>query len=296
LTPVQIVPPRKHVEGIRGTYYTNPCGAWLRILGVERTSTPALYRTRITHLRRAPVHHYFEHRGYSWYVDVDRLPQLPRWLRPFATFEAADHLAGGPNDSLRQRLDGFLAQYGISLNGGKITALMQARVLGHAFSPVTLFWCHDADGVLRHIVAEMHNTCGGRHAYLLPADADRPAMVRKKLHVSPFNDVEGHYLVRAPLPDTQLDVRISLHRENQPAFIVTLRGSRRRAGIGELLWLQVIAPLAPLMGALAFRIQTITLRLRRVPVIAPPYDIPETSLPAAQFVPSTSSSRLRSRH
>ncbi|MDT5340612.1 MAG: uncharacterized protein QOD90_6117, partial [Mycobacterium sp.] len=28
----------------------------------------ALYRTRITHLRRAPVHHYFEQRGYSWYV------------------------------------------------------------------------------------------------------------------------------------------------------------------------------------------------------------------------------------
>ena len=34
--------------------------------------TPALYRTRITHLRRAPVHHYFEHRSYSWYVDIDR--------------------------------------------------------------------------------------------------------------------------------------------------------------------------------------------------------------------------------
>ena len=69
--------------------------------------TPALYRTRITHLRRAPVHHYFEHRGYSWYVDIDDLPRLPRWLRPFARFDARDHLwdsgAGEPNDSLRQR-------------------------------------------------------------------------------------------------------------------------------------------------------------------------------------------------
>ena len=53
--------------------------------------TPAIYRTRITHLRRAPVHHYFEHRSYSWYVDVDELPQLPRWLRPFARFDARDH-------------------------------------------------------------------------------------------------------------------------------------------------------------------------------------------------------------
>ena len=53
----------------------------------------ALYRTRITHLRRAPVHHYFEQRGYSWYVDIDDLPQLPRWLQPFARFEAADHFS-----------------------------------------------------------------------------------------------------------------------------------------------------------------------------------------------------------
>ena len=59
--------------------------------GVLRT---ALYRTRITHLRRAPVHHYFEHRSYSWYVDVDRLPRLPRWLRPFARFDARDHFDG----------------------------------------------------------------------------------------------------------------------------------------------------------------------------------------------------------
>ena len=57
--------------------------------------TPALYRTRITHVRRAPVQHYFEHRGYSWYVDIDDLPQLPRWLRPFARFDACDHLTAG---------------------------------------------------------------------------------------------------------------------------------------------------------------------------------------------------------
>jgi len=231
----------------------------------------ALYRTRITHLRRAPVHHYFEHRGYSWYIDIDDLPQLPRWLRPFAGFDARDHLwasgAGGPNDSLRQRIDAFLAERGIDLAGGRITALMQARVLGYVFNPLTLYWCHDADGVMRHIVAEVHNTYGGRHAYLLPPDGDQPAMVRKRLYVSPFNDVDGYYLVRAPEPDWKLDVRISLHRENEPAFVATLRGTRRTAGIGEVLRLQFVAPLAPLVGALGIRVQGITLWLRRVPVV-----------------------------
>ena len=232
--------------------------------------TPALYRTRITHLRRAPVHHYFEHRSYSWYVDIDRLPRLPPWLRPFARFDARDHFDGEPDTTLRERIDTFLADRGIDLRGGTITALLQARVLGYVFNPLSLYWCHDADGVLRHVVAEVHNTYGGRHAYLLPPYVGQPAMVMKKLYVSPFNDVDGYYLVRAPRPDSQLDVTISLHRENQPAFVATLRGSRRRTGIGEIVRLQLVAPLAPLMGALGIRIQGITLWLRRVPVVPRP--------------------------
>ncbi len=62
-------------------------------------------------------------------------------------------------------------------------------------------------------------------------------------------------------------MRISLHRENQPAFVVTMRGNRKRAGIAEIIRLQLVAPLAPLMGAIGIRIQGITLWLRRVPVV-----------------------------
>jgi DUF1365 family protein len=245
--------------------------------------TPALYRTRITHLRRAPVHHYFEHRGYSWYVDLDDLPRLPRWLRPFARFD----------DSLRQRVDALLAQHGIDLQGGTITALIQARVLGYAFNPLSLYWCHDAQGVLRHIIAEVHNTHGARHAYLLPPNTDPPVMVRKKLYASPFNGVDGHYLVRAPRPDAELDVRISLHRDNEPAFVATMRGTRRRAGIGELLRLQAVAPLAPLMGSLEMRVQGITLRMRRVPVTPRSDGCDESPSHTPEFAAALPRSRLR---
>lgn len=232
----------------------------------------ALYRTRITHLRREPVHHYFEQGGYSWYVDLDDLPQLPGWLRPFARFEAADHFStsaesGRPDATLRQRVDAFLAERDIELPGGRVTALMQARVLGYVFNPLSIFWCHDADGVVRHVIAEVHNTYGGRHAYLLPPTGDQPAAVKKQLYVSPFNDVDGFYLVRAPLPDTQVDVTISLHRDDKPAFVATLRGTRRKASIANIIGLQLVAPMAPLMGAVWIRIHGITLWMRRVPVV-----------------------------
>jgi DUF1365 family protein len=229
----------------------------------------ALYRTRITHLRRAPVHHYFEQRGYSWYVDVDHLPRLPRWLQPFAKFEAADHLCAPAQgeDTLRARVDGYLAERGIELPGGKVSALIQARVLGYVFNPLSVFWCHDRDGVLRHVIAEVHNTYGGRHAYLLPPTGDQPAAVKKALYVSPFNEVEGYYLVRAPLPEAELDVTISLHRENKPAFVATMHGARLKASTSNVLRLQFVAPLAPLVGAMWIRIQGVTLWARRVPVV-----------------------------
>jgi len=218
-------------------------------------------------MRRAPAHHYFEHRSYSWYVDIDRLPRLPRWLRAFARFDARDHFDGadGAADrSLRQRLDSFLAAHGAAVPGGRVTALLQARVLGYAFNPLSLYWCHDRSGVLRHVVAEVHNTHGERHAYLLPS-ADSPVLATKRLYASPFHPVDGHYVVRAPRPDHFLDVTVSLHRGDEPAFVATMRGTRRRAGVAQLLWLQLAAPLAPLLARIDMRVQAIALSLRRVP-------------------------------
>lgn len=215
-------------------------------------------------MRRAPAHHYFEHRSYSWYVDIDHLPRLPRWLRPFARFEASDHFDGAADDSLRQRVDAFLTARGAAVPGGRITALLQPRVLGYAFNPLTLYWCHDRNGVLLHVVAEVHNTYGERHAYLLPS-ADTPVRADKQLYASPFHPVDGHYLVRAPRPNRFLDVTVSLHRDNQPAFVATMRGTRRRAGIAPLLRLQLVAPLAPLLARLDMRVQAMALWLRRVP-------------------------------
>jgi uncharacterized protein len=228
--------------------------------------TPAIYRTTITHRRQAPVRHRFEYRSCSWYVDIDDLPRLPWWLRPFALFEPADHLAGRPDDSLRQRVDTFLAEHDVALPGGRVTALLQARVLGYVFNPISMFWCHDRDGTLRNVIAEVHNTYGQRHAYLLPA-AEVPVVVNKEFYVSPFNPVDGYYLVRAPRPADRVDIMVSLRRDNQPAFIATLRGNRLPATVGHIARMQLVSPLAPLMVAWRIRMQGIRLWLSGVPVV-----------------------------
>ena len=224
--------------------------------------TPALYPIRVTHLHRFPVQHYAEHRTYSWYVDIDELPRLPWWLRPFARFEAADHLQGAPGDSLRRRVDIFLAGNGISLPGGRITALLMPRVLGRAFNPMSFYWCHDADGALRCVVAEVQTAGGQRHAYLLPPAQGEPATVSDAVANSPFTGAGGHYLVRAPRPEEAVDLAVSLHRDNHVALVATWRGQRRRATAGQVLLLQLTTPLAPHVAEANMRFQAIMLKLR----------------------------------
>jgi uncharacterized protein len=228
--------------------------------------TPALYRTTISHSRQAPVRHSFEYRSYSWYVDVDDLPRLPWWLRPFARFRASDHFADPQHGSLRDRVGVFFADRGLAVPDGRITALLQARVFGYVFNPLSVFWCHDRNGRLRHVIAEVHNTYGERHAYLLPP-ADLPVITAKKLYVSPFNAVDGYYLVRAPRPESEVDITVELRRDRQPAFVANVRGQRRPATVRQVAIMQIISPLAPLVVATRIRVQGITLWLRRVPVV-----------------------------
>ena len=245
----------------------------LRIRDVEQADSPAdvpaLYRTRITHLRRAPVHHYFEHHSYSWYIDLDDFPRLPRWLRSFARFDAGDHFDGEPGDTLRQRIDAFLASRGVDLRGGTITALLQARVLGYAFNPLSLYWCHNANGFLHCVVAEVHNTRGAQHVYLLPPDGGQPTMVMKQL-------TRRRSMAKAA---TTWCGRHAGSRSRRDDFAAPGKPARIRGDAARQSTTRkhrssnpaaILAPLAPLMAKLGMRIQGITLWLRRVPMLPQP--------------------------
>ena len=204
----------------------------------------AIYRTSIAHVRRTPLRNAFTYRSYSWYVDVDHLPQLPRLLRPLAGFRVEDHL-GDPDGTLRGNVESYLATQGIKLDGGRITMLASARVFGHVFNPLSVFWCHDAAGELRCVVAEVHNTYGERHCYLLETDDAGRASVPKAFYVSPFNDVDGEYRMKLPEPGERLAVSIVLEREGQQPFIATMDGVRHEASVRNIVSAALAVPAGP---------------------------------------------------
>lgn len=223
--------------------------------------TPSIYPIQFTRLHQTPARQYAEHRSYLWYVDVDRLPRLPRWLAPFARFEAADHFGDLPGETLRERVDNFLAAHGMALPGGRVTALLMPRVLGQSFSPLSVFWCHDASGVLRCVIAEAHGVGGQSSAYLLPPE-DGPTAV--------LGPGRGYFLVDVPLPTDKLDLTVSLHRDGRAVMVSTWRGSRRPATRARILALQLTTPLAPHMAALSAQLQGLMLRLRGAPAVPIP--------------------------
>lgn len=226
---------------------------------------PYLYPTTIRHLRREPLRNEFSYRSYSWFVDLDNLPWLPWWARPLAGFHAADHL-GDPDQSLRTNVEAFLATRNIRLDGGTVTMLTSARVLGHVFNPLTLFWCRDGAGQLAAVIAEVHNTYGQRHCYLLDVDSTGRAVTPKEFYVSPFNAVDGEYEMRVPEPGLRLGVAVVLHREGRAPFTATMHGTRQSATIGRFLRLVAAVPFAPLRAAVQIRWQGVRLWLRRLPV------------------------------
>ncbi|EGD54265.1 DUF1365 domain-containing protein [Gordonia sp. PS3] len=239
-------------------------------------STPSLVATRINHVRREPVDHRFAHRSLSWFVDIDELPELPRALRWAARFRAADHFPqpAQSGDTLRSRLDSHLDDVGVARPTGAVTALLSPRVAGYVFNPLTVFWCHDAAGALQYVVAEVHNTYGGRHCYLVRTDAAGRAEVEKEFYVSPFNDVSGRYRLALPEPDPAGRVRLSviLDRPGQAPFTATLVGRTRAATVGAVITAQLTAPLAPWLVAARIRIHGVWLWARGLRIVDRPAD------------------------
>ncbi|PSK86920.1 hypothetical protein CLV63_13337 [Murinocardiopsis flavida] len=237
--------------------------------GATSWPTAALYEATVRHARSEPVRNTFAYGGYYWLIDLDDPPRLPRGLGWLTRFDPRD-MGGGRGDAMRAPIDAFLRGSGIDLRGGRILTLAHGRVLGHVFNPLTVSWCHSPDGTLRAVVAEVHNTYGDGHRYLLDVDARGRARVPKALYVSPFNAVDGEYRLALPEPGERLDLAITLHRPGCAPFAASVRGRRRPATLGALLRLAARHPVTPLVGAARIRWQGVRLLLRGLPLVPRP--------------------------
>ncbi|WP_238999235.1 DUF1365 domain-containing protein [Segeticoccus rhizosphaerae] len=240
---------------------------------------PALVGGRLTHHRFGAVRYSFRSRVYQWLVDLDDVPRQPWYLRALARFDHDDHFGAHDGDdtlTIKAKVERFLAVEGVDLGAGsRILMLANARVLGHVFDPLTVHWCFTGEGDLACVVAEVHNTYGERHAYLLRPDRDGRATTDKAFYVSPFFDVTGSYRLRFTLSHDRVAVSVALHRDGANVFSAAFAGRPEAASGPALVRYALRYPLMPQRVSALIRIHGIRLWLRRLPIQPRPPQHPQ---------------------
>jgi DUF1365 family protein len=238
----------------------------------------ALYVGSVMHARRSPHDHVFRYPVYMAFLDLDELPLLDRRLRLFGwnrravtSFHDADHID----------VHTVLAEHGVTLgDGGSIQVLTNLRVLGYVFNPVSFWWCRRADGSLACIVAEVNNTFGERHSYvLLPAEGGEAHgrvvfETDKRLHVSPFMPMDQAYTWWFSEPGDRLSVRMDVHEVGSHDFHATLTARRLPLTATSLRSVLVRYPLMPARVLGRIHWQALRLWLKRTRFYRKPPFVP----------------------
>jgi DUF1365 family protein len=176
-------------------------------------------------------------------------------------------------------LDDMLHREGITDATGEVWLHCYPRVLGYTFKPVSFWYCHraadDDGGSLRAIVAEVNNTFGERHCYLLDTPKYGAELSASKVfHVSPFLKVEGRYrfrFMRAVHAGVEKTVaRVDYDDSDGPVLQTSVSGTLEpvtSSSIRKAVWRH---PAMTLGVAFHIHLQALRLWLKRVKFIPKP--------------------------
>ncbi len=237
---------------------------------------PRLLLGEVMHHRLHPTRHRFRHRLFLLELDVDGLAPARRHgllgigcSHPLSIHQR-DH---GPRDGspLAPWIRSLLAAHGLSDAGHRILLYTMPRLLGQVFNPVSFWFCHDREARLRAVVAEVNNTFGEHHNYLVAHSDGAPLrdgdwiQARKVFHVSPFMEVAGDYRFRFRHAAGEFAAHIHLHASDRPLLLTRINGPLVPATPRNQLRALVLGTL-PGIGVLAkIHWQALKLWLWRIP-------------------------------
>ncbi len=238
----------------------------------------------VLHTRLKPVRHAFRYPTFFLLLPMRQWRDEPggalkRNRFGLVSFHDADHGDGGP-DALAW-LEALLAREGVADADGEVWLHCFPRVLGFAFKPVSFWYAHRRDGSLAAVVAEVNNTFGERHAYLLQGPGltwGTEQRATKHFHVSPFCAVEGQYRFRffrndlgaEPAATPRTVVRIDHDDATGPLLQTSVSGRLApltAASLRQAFWRM---PLLTLGVMWRIHWQALQLWLRKVPFFTKP--------------------------
>lgn len=199
-------------------------------------SGSALYAGRVMHQRHRPKRHRFDYRGFWFVFDLDEIDALATRLKLFSRnrfnlfhFDDRDY-GDRSGEPPRAHVERRMRAAGLEPDGGRIRLLTLPRMLGFVFNPLSIYFVEQAEGGLRAILWEVSNTFGVRHSYLIPVDDPRSTAILqscgKRLHVSPFLDMDMTYRFRVAPPAERMAVSIIGSDDEGAMIVATMNGAR----------------------------------------------------------------------
>ncbi len=193
----------------------------------------------------------------------------------------------GPRDGspLLPWLQALLDRRGLAtVCDGEVILQTMPRIFGHVFNPVSFWFCHDRAGKLRVVLAEVNNTFGEHHNYLVHHPDLRPIgdgdqlVVPKCFHVSPFFPVRGEYRFRFQRRGDVHSVAVDLWDDGVRRLGTRLSGRAEPLRAGALARWLVRHPITILGVVARIHWQALRLLMRRATFHRkPPPPIEETT-------------------
>jgi len=231
--------------------------------------TAQLIRGHVMHERLRPRRNKFTYPVFFVRLNLARLEEAnTSWFgvnrRRLVSVRTGDY---GPQDgsNLEEWMRALLHKHNIAADG-EIWLQTFPRIFGYVFNPISFFHCHDAQGNLRAVLAEVNNTFGGRQSYLLRIDADTGrAACAKELHVSPFCKIEGEYRFRFRLDSNTQQTRIDYFDTDGLVLKTAVAGKTSPLNDAELLAALARQPLQCIGVIARIHWQALRLWLKGVP-------------------------------
>jgi DUF1365 family protein len=187
-----------------------------------------LYRGQLVHVRSDEHARRFRYPVVIAGIDLDELPALHRTCRLFSYNRAnlfslrdRDYGDGDGRTTIAAWHRAQLVAHGLPAPA-RVELVTWLRTAGYVFNPVSFFLGRDAHGAIASVVAEVRNTYGGRHVYVLGPDQRR---VEKAFFVSPFLPGPATYDFRFGTGD-RLDAQMDVRRPDGTRVLLAHLGGR----------------------------------------------------------------------
>ena len=258
-------------------------GAPLALLGIGQ----------VQHTRLRPARHAFRYPTYFLMLPMRALAaQTQGWggvahnRLGLVSFFDRDHGTG--QGSALAWFESVLACEGLLAQAdGEVWLHTYPRVAGYAFKPVSFWYAHRRDGSLLAALAEVNNTFGERHCYLLSGPDlawGRELKANKVFHVSPFCAVAGDYRFRflrtgrddatapadAPRAADRTVARVEHHDAQGPLLLTSVSGVLEPATAARVRRAFFGMPMMSLGVIYRIHWQALQLAVKRVPFFRKP--------------------------